>query len=502
MTYPEILISDVIVSDRQRIDHSDTDGLKASLAEFGTIQPIVLEKLSDGSFRLIAGGRRLHFLRELAHTRLYHGSVYVPDRPGYVFGEELTEEQLTLLEQEENLRRKQMTWQEDCLAIYKIHRLRAARGNPDGGRWTREATGRLMKLSLGSVSNLLWAASELQKPDSPLWKMDGITEALQWKLQKEQERYEAELARRHVENSRHVAEQFSLPNVLTDSPLPDPIEQQKLDARQQYLSNPLNDPDAFESYWEERQVRLREPAKIYLSNRLFRANALDFLRDRPGMFDHIITDPPYAIDMDNLEQVNVGMTNIDSVRHTHDVAKNLELLYSLFPLAYSSLKPNGFLILWCDQEVWQQLFDWATKAGFKVQRWPITWVKTHQCQNTAAAFNFTKTTEIAMVCRKGNAQMIQLNTPSHIIASHDDFKSSMDHPFVKPFAVWEHLLNAVSIKGQLICDPFCGEGSAILSMLRLERTYFGCELDPVHYNKLLENVKREYRALDPNTIFI
>ncbi len=494
-----IPITSIIVSDRMRRDHSDTDGLQESLKRYGTIQPIVLEATIDNEFRLVAGGRRLSALKALGHDTLYHGSTYNPTHPGYIFGVELTESQLTELELEENIRRKEMTWQEQCLSIAKTHRLRISTEGDKGGAWGQEQTGRLLKISRASVGNALWVAAQITNtPAHPIWSMSGLVEALQYKLQLEENSINAELARRDSiasfpSESQSVA---SAPTIAQVSESED-----KLAARTRYLSNPLNDPEDFESYYSERQAAVIAPIHIPLSPRLWLGNSLEIMASKHGMFDHIITDPPYAIDMDNLDQQNLGVSNIASVRETHKVDENLALLQAFVPAAYLSLKANGFLIMWCDQEVWDWLKDQAQGAGFKAQRWPITWVKLHQCANGQAAYNFTKTTEIAMVCRKGNVQIVERGTPSHILAAHDDFKTKMDHPFVKPYAAWEHLIQAVSIKGQSIYDPFMGEGSGVISALRMGRNYFGSELDPIHYHKALEHVKGEYLQRDQNIVF-
>src|SRR5690349_15501093 len=101
-----IPIDSIIVENRLRIDHTNTDGIKESLKERGTIQPLVLRKGDDGTYRLIAGGRRLHFLKELGHKTLYHASAYNPEKPGYVFGDEIPADVLHELEIEENVKRK------------------------------------------------------------------------------------------------------------------------------------------------------------------------------------------------------------------------------------------------------------------------------------------------------------------------------------------------------------------------------------------------------------
>jgi len=119
-----------------------------------------------------------------------------------------------------------------------------------------------------------------------------------------------------------------------------------------------------------------------------------------------------------------------------------------------------------------------------------------------AQTNFTKTTEIAMVCRKGVANMIEKGANSDISASHDEYKEQLGHPFVKPFAVWEHLIKSVSISGQLILEPFAGRGSGVISLIRLNRQFVACESNEQHFNALIENVKQHYLSINPKFTFI
>ena len=219
-------------------------------------------------------------------------------------------------------------------------------------------------------------------------------------------------------------------------------------------------------------------------------------------FDHVITDIPYGIDMDMLNQQNPHgqMKDIDTILDEHTVEGNMDLMREFFPSAFKCLKDTGFLITWCDIMQWQFMYDLAIKAGFRVQRWPITWVKTHSCMNQSAQFNFTKSTEIAIVCRMPNATLAHPIPVCHIEASNTDARKEFDHPFAKPFAIWQFLIDAVSIEGQTILEPFAGRGSGVISMLKLKRKVTGIEINAKHYAALIENVKRHYLSLNPRFI--
>lgn len=501
-------LSAILVKDRQRLDLGDLADLAESLRIHGLIQPIVVNQENQ----LIAGGRRL-----AAATSLGWGNIDV------VRKETLSQDDLHILELEENIRRKDETWQERCLHIAHIHRLKQASAALDGESWSQKATGEMLGVSDCHINyNLVIARllkSELDEFNKPLptarfWPLQSFSDAWRLRVRDMEDALSAH-------NSQIVREQFNqgdhhddfematqsveIPNIPTELLETDAYTV----AKAQYESNPLNTVP-FDVYYAERQanaVKLEEHRNtIYLSRRLIHGNSIAFMleKENEARFDHIITDIPYAIDVSYLNQQHPrgGMVDVDTIEELHDQDYNLKLISDFFPAAYQCTKDHAFVITWCDVMLWQFMYDAAIKAGFRVQRWPITWVKTHACLNQCAAYNFTKNTEIAIVCRKPGAMLRHAIPTCTVTASSDDLCEQVNHPFAKPEATWQYLVDAVSIEGQLILDPFAGRGSGVISMLRQNRSVIGVELDDTHYNALVENVKSLYfQKINPNFIF-
>lgn len=99
----------VVDSERIRADLGDIDGLCTSIKKYGQIQPIVLGHLGD-EITLVAGGRRLAALRRLGVTVLKHGDNYVW-RDEVAAGED-KKLRFKSMEIEENVKRKDLSWQE------------------------------------------------------------------------------------------------------------------------------------------------------------------------------------------------------------------------------------------------------------------------------------------------------------------------------------------------------------------------------------------------------
>lgn len=492
MNRTSLSINEIKITDRQRLDLGDLQDLCSSIERFGLIQPIVVNQEK----RLIAGGRRL-----AAFSKLGRNSIDV------VFKETLTEADLFEMELEENVQRLDMAWQERCLNVAKIHETRLKQSISNGDSWTQRKTAELLQVASVSNINDMLRVARLLKAELPdkgrFWGCENMAEAVRLILRDRED----ELLAANATEQQAIANSTALEiqdnafaSLVTEvSTSPDLL----INERTRYESNPLN-TIPFEIYWQEKQSQAEEIRNtIYISNKLILGDSITFMFENRGRFDHIVTDIPYGIDMDMLNQQNPhgGMTNIDMVEELHDVQYNLDLITQFFPAAFAATKENAFVITWADQMLWQFMYDQAIKAGFAVQRWPITWYKQSQCMNQCAQYNTTKDTEIAIVCRKPGATLANKAQTSVISAARDELSESIRHPFAKPFACWEFLVNLCSIEGQTILEPFAGGGSGVISMLRMKRNVIAVEKEEVHYNELLENVKQYYLNLNPQFIF-
>lgn len=494
----KLKISEILIKDRQRLDLGDIPGLAESIRVNGLIQPIVVNQ----DRRLIAGRRRL------AAAGLLGWEIV-----DVVYKETLTEDQLQILELEEDVRRKDRSWQEKCLAIAKIHTIKRNQATLDHETWGQKETGEMLGITNAHVNYNIQMAKFLRaeldpatgkpKEGARFWPCENLKRAWDIVSQDEENERMALLAKFSQDSVNSPIDGTEFAFVPTETI--DLTNQQYEDAKSKYYSNPLNPPDSFDSYWENKQKeRASRENTIHLSKRLILGDGIKQMLSRPGVFDHVITDIPYGIDMSYLNQNHPrgGMINIETVEEEHDVEYNLKLIKDFFPAAYACTKDQAFVITWCDQMLWQFMYDEATKAGFKVQRWPITWVKPSG-MNQCAHYNFTKSTEIAIVCRKPKTL---LRTPQAVCTVHsshtDELTTTLDHPFAKPFAVWEFLVDAVSIQGELICEPFAGQGSGVLSMLKMNRNVIAVESNEIHYNKLIENVKQHYLKMNPQFVFV
>lgn len=137
--------------ERQRRELEDIDVLADSIRRLGLIHPIVVTRGDDYGFHnheLVAGERRYRACRSLGWTA-------IPAQ----FQDELDPLTLRAIELEENIKRKDIAWQDEVKAISEYHALRAS-GAPG---WSQADTAEAIGLTKGYVNRLLQITEELAR---------------------------------------------------------------------------------------------------------------------------------------------------------------------------------------------------------------------------------------------------------------------------------------------------------------------------------------------------
>lgn len=139
------LISSITVEreERQRKELVKIEELAESIARLGLINPIVIT--SDGI--LVAGERRLTACKSLGWTHIPTQST-----------EDLSEYELQAIELEENIKRVDLTWQEEVEAVAKFHKLKSE--TEDG--WTQADTAEALGCVQSEISKKLVVAAEMK----------------------------------------------------------------------------------------------------------------------------------------------------------------------------------------------------------------------------------------------------------------------------------------------------------------------------------------------------
>lgn len=151
---------------RMREDYGDLTDLKESLENVGLLQAIGLRERGD-LLEVIWGGRRLRAAKELGWTEIEARIMRCDE-----------DYDMREMELEENIRRKDMTWQEQVGSLYEIHRLKKMRNAKVGEKWGFRETGKLLGVSLGNVAYSIEAAKYLRQGDTELKAAPTLTDAI------------------------------------------------------------------------------------------------------------------------------------------------------------------------------------------------------------------------------------------------------------------------------------------------------------------------------------
>lgn len=490
-----IKLDQIKVQDRLRQDYGDVEELAKNIRDEGLIQPIVL----SGDNRLVAGGRRLSAYTLLSLNKVqnedptrYEEIPYITIEDHLVeqgklkLGEFISDSQLRRLEIEENAKRKSMSWQEKVLGLAEYHRLSKREALTSGDTWSQAMTGSLLNLSQASVSIALDIAKTLkQDPNSELWQLDSLTEAIRYKVKSKLDKANTELINRFRSSSTAAGNQslveFNKLKALTTTESKPEFESTTKPELEPELEPELNSENESKSFTVKDALFCMTHGDCIPTMKEWISNGVTF--------DHIITDPPYAISMDNLELVQ----GIDDVNTEHEVEPNKKLLEEFLEVSFNIVNSGGFLCMWYDLDQHALIQTKAKQVGWTVCRWPLHWCKTSNCINTTAQYNITKAVEHCMILRKDEKSLIRKKQAKNFLLAEADGRRN--HPFYKPFAIWEYLIETFTSPRETILDPFAGLGSSLIPAILMERYPHGIELNKAHYDSSISNLTQEVNML-------
>lgn len=461
-----------MVEGRLREDLGEIVEFTESIRDNGLLQPIVVEQIPDGTkecgsrFELRAGGRRYTAFTLLnSHKVPCTNPDFYYNIPVMLFNE-MPAHQRIIIELEENFRRKSMTWQEEVKGIVRYHNAKKQAAALSDGDWSQKMTGRLLNMDQAAVSIAFTVYAEIKKGNKAVIEANNLTDAIKVLAAANLDEFQAERLRRLQLKRSEQAAGTSVAGNVNPQPLP-PLQSSIL------ISARSEAPAASV---EPLHVTLEQVSSFY-----HHGNALTLLPvfAKSITINHIVCDPPYAIDMENLSRSDSDrFASISRVAETHKIEANLQLIPEFLKVAFDCIAEDGFLCMWYDLDHHEKIARWAESVGWRTQRWPFHWCKTSPCLNQAAQVNATKAVEHCYMFRRSENSIIKKKQPTNWLLASGDTSSS--HPFTKPKEVWQWLIETVSTEGQTIVDPFAGEGSALAAIFQANRNPIGIELDERH----------------------
>lgn len=469
-----IKFSDIVLGERIRSEYRGIELLADDIEDKGLIQPLVLSPIygydeADGEsiegVALDAGGRRYHALKYLLEQgrwdgTLYHATTSAPGRPGFVLKgvDESTPLKRLLTEIAENLNRDDLDWRDEVKAITRAWKL--ARADADS------KSEKLLMRDFGAMLGCGYA--DLQ---AAVAVHDDV-----------------------IANPERYLDVTSLRGAYSKLLKINANELTKLLATKSLATTPLSTKFPTVQVQSEPKPEGEQPTVLIpLTQSFIHTDSLKFMSELPdNSFDHVVCDPDYGVSVERLE---ASLQDAGQGVVQKDIAESLQTLTTFLIQADRLVRPQGFCVFWYDLDHHEKLQNLATDIGWRVQRWPLIWVKTDYRSNAAPAHNFCKNFEYAMICRKPNAVLTRAQMSSVFNCASADTVKKFNHPFAKPLDLWKWIFSAISIKGQTIYDPFLGSGTSAVAAAEFGLRPMGSEINIDHYSNAIVNIQDGYKKL-------
>jgi len=434
-------IDSISVINRAREDLGDIDELARSIKEKGIIQPLAVEDRGNGNLTLLAGGRRL------AACRLA-GVAHIPVR---IYDEELSDLQRRSIELEENIRRKELSYQEEINLQRDIHdlqieihgpklggdRMDIIGETPTEGHSLRD-TASLLGRSLGAVSTDIKLSKTMEQfPELDWDKCKNKSEAIKLMNKTEETIIRGVLAKRAAEAGKKKQTKF---------------------------------------------------ADLYVVGDFF-----DMVTKIPdGLMDLVEVDPPYGIDLTNVKD-NFS-ENIGSWYNEISKEDYPKFLQRVVAESWRIMNNHSWLIFWFGPEPWfEVVYQTLVKQGFKTRRMPGLWIKQGiGGQTRQPDIYLGNLYEMFFYAYKGDAT-INVNKRGHSnIYTHAVVPSQKKiHPTERPIPLMEDIFSTFAYEGARVCVNFAGSGNALRAALNLNMSPIGYDLAKEGKDGYVVNLMRD-----------
>ena len=432
----------VILPNRQRQEFNPDalQELKTSIEDRGLMHPPVLRQDGD-RFILVAGERRLRAIAEifeLGGVIRCDGKEYRDEVPFVSLGD-LGELEAEEAELDENLRRRDLSWQELADAHARLHGLRSKQkaANPTPNLLpvapqtiadtARELFGRSDGAYQDTVRKEVIVAKHLDNPE--VAKAKTLDEA--WKVLKRQEE-----SKKNVALALEVGKTFN--------------------------------------------------ADLHELRNIDCLTAMGELAAQPDKhFDVILTDPPYGMGAHEFGDAGGKLTGIEH-RYDDSYESWVTLMKAWCPLAYAVAKPQAHAYVFCDTDRFHELRDMMRAAGWYVFRTPLINVKTNSGRVPLPDRGPRRQYEILLYAIKGDKPTTHIY-PDVITSNADE---NMTHGAQKPVALYQNLLMRSVRPGDRVADFFAGSGTIFEAAHAMKCTAFGTEMNPEYYGMCLKRIQR------------
>lgn len=387
-----------------------TDDLEISISKRGVLTPIII----DRDFNLIAGERRVQACKNLG----------LEDIP-YRFADQLSPLEAQIVELEENLKRRDLSWQDLTRATLRIHTLYVELAGDEG--WTQQQTGDSIGIGQGQISRHILVAQNLHDPH--IQQAGTLQEAVTI-LERRNQRLNAEA----IEGMFEKATATSVPAqgnhlaLLNGGPPLNPIQ----------IARPLDGP---------------APPDYTILNTDFNLWAQTYQGQK---FNFIHCDFPYG------QEALTHGDRFTSFKGTGEIYKDdketfEKLLNTFFTYQNKFVSSSAHLMFWYTADslsIAELLRRFAQQASeWQFHKFPLIWLKS---DNAGIGGSPRHTYEACLLATRGARTFCQVIGDSYSAPTDNKL-----HPSAKPEPVLRHFFRLTVDHTTIMFDPTCGAASSL-----------------------------------------
>ncbi len=424
--------SKIVVGERFRDDYGNISELAESLKKEGIIQPLAVYDNKDGTYTLLAGGRRIRAC----------DTAKIDKIPVRIYDKELSMAEQRSIELAENMYRKELSWQEQARLCKEIDTLQKSvygekvSTSPDAEGWSKRDTAILVGRSPATVVQNIRLAEA----------MEAIPELAECKDRKD--------ALKKVEN---MFKDFAIQEIANK------IQSEK-------ARTPVD-------------IQKRELINCYMIRDFF-----DGIKDIPDKsIDIVEIDPPYGISLNDIKRVDEA--NI--VHSYNEVPDNqyIPFIDNMLKEVYRVMKEESWLVMWFGPDPWfEVIYNLIKKNSLTCRRIPAIWYKGQSGQTNNPDIYLGSSYEMFFYARKGRPS-IQKMGRSNVFEYPPVKANDKIHPTERPIEMIQDVLSTFSQIGGRVLVPFLGSGNTLLAANNLNMQAVGFELSEEYKSKYIVRVK-------------
>jgi len=196
--------------------------------------------------------------------------------------------------------------------------------------------------------------------------------------------------------------------------------------------------------------------------------------------DVVITDPPYGIQFQSNRRKIANL--ITREIQNDDIQSALDLLDDVLAKLELKLKEDGHLYLFCTWKTYPEVRNVVEKY-FRIKT-VLIWVKEDVGGGTIGDLDWWGESYemiIGAVKKNGKPRPLTGKRERNVLFFPRVSPLQLDHPAQKPPELIEFLIMKTTVEGELIVDPFAGVGTTLIAAKKLNRRFWGCEIDEVFW---------------------